>query len=121
MYITDILNSKSKFICLRTIVAFGEPIHLRRIANLSGLQVRSIQLALRSLEELNVLKTRKNKNRIEYFMNTKSPLVSRLSHLLENPDLTEVRNGDGYKFKFSSSLKFIDETKHLMHSLKAPQ
>jgi hypothetical protein len=118
MNITDIINSKSKVVCLQIIAGYSEPIHLRRIVNLSGLQPRSIQLALHSLKELRVLKTRKNKNRIEYSLNTNSMDVSRLLPVIENLNAFQKNTTPDYKEQFLASIQFIDQARCLLNNIK---
>lgn len=119
MHYINILNNKSKVICLNIIHRHLEPIHLRRIVNFSSLQPRSVQLALASLKKSKIILSRKNKNRIEYYLNKNYQNLNQL--LMISNDLTKAydQNKNEYSQVFHNSIKFIIETKDLISQLKS--
>lgn len=115
----DIINNKSKIICLRIIVTYSAPIHLRRIVNLSKLQPRSVQLALTSLKKSKVLLSRKNKNRVEYFINKNFINLDLLLSIINNLAVFENRINNNLSSMFENSIKFIHETNSLVSKMKS--
>ena len=114
-----ILNNKSKVICLNIIHRHSEPIHLRRIVNFSSLQPRSVQLALASLKKSKIILSRKNKNRIEYYLNENYQNLNQLLSISKDLTSSYVENKNENSKLFHNSINFIIETKDLISQLKS--
>lgn len=74
MEISELFTSSAKYKILGVLSSRRSPIHLRAIAEISGVQIRSAQLAIRSLNDDKILRMTREGNRTLYTLNQKSEL-----------------------------------------------
>ncbi len=82
--LSQLLTSKTRAELLRLLFNGNEAEHyLRGLEKLTGIQVRSIQKEVKNLMELDLLKSRKDGNRIYYSANSHHPLYPDLVSIVE--------------------------------------
>ncbi len=81
MSLADIFSSKSKFKIVAALSIRSTPIHLRALSELLGVPLRSVQLAVASLEELQVISRSSEMNQVSFVINRDNPYFSQLREL----------------------------------------
>lgn len=76
MELSDLFSSSSKYRILRTLCNRETPTHLRALAELSNVQIRSAQIAVESLLKTNVITKHKKANRVMLSLNKQSKFSS---------------------------------------------
>lgn len=113
-------SSKAKSQVLEILYYHSEPIHLRLIHKLSDLSIHAIDLAVKELEALGVLKTSLYKNKKEYLLNTKHKDYQLLHTVLRA--VKEFNNSlriKTYNRKAKTTLEFINDASKLIKAGKA--
>ena len=84
---SDIFSSRSKYKILRILSLRSTAIHLRALSEITGLQVRSVQVALKGLEAKEVVTSTWEGNKKMYSINQMSLYESQLiRHFTEERD-----------------------------------
>lgn len=82
--LAEILSSDSRAEIFRLLFSGeGKELYLREIERLSGKSIRSIQQEIKHLEEIDLVKSRKDGNRIYYKANTENPIYTDLVSIVE--------------------------------------
>lgn len=64
--IVDILSSRARILCLKVLVEAGDGLTLREIESLSGLQIGSVQQAIRGLSKDRIVRLSKTQKRYSF-------------------------------------------------------
>lgn len=118
MNIEQLISSQAKLLCLKVMLSFQEPIHLRRIVNLTGLQVRSVQLALNFFKSIKLVKQSSRANKIEYQFNKTSANFFLIESFFKELNSTEIKMRSSSYTNFIASVTFIEDSKELFNSIK---
>lgn len=71
--IVDILSSRARILCLKVLVEFGDGLTLREIESLSGLQIGSVQQAIRGLVKDRIVRMSKSQKRYYFSLSVHEP------------------------------------------------
>ena len=117
---SNYFSSKSKSQVLEILYYHSEPIHLRLIHKLSNLSIHAVDLAVKELEELKILKTSTTKNKKEYLLNTKHqdfPLIHTVLKAIK--EFQNEKRSNSYTSKAKATLAFINDASKLITVGKA--
>ena len=110
MDLSYLFSSKSKYKILRVLCKRTLPIHLRALAELADIQVRSAQLALESLLKEEVITKTKEANRVNFFLN---PYNNYTVYLCEHFADEEKRKISARAEKYTYTAKTLEKVHEL--------
>jgi DNA-binding transcriptional regulator GbsR (MarR family) len=117
---SNYFSSKSKSQVLEILYYHSQPIHLRLIHKLSDLSIHAVDLAVKELEELKILKTTQIKNKKEYLLNTTHRDYQLIHTILKAiKEFQNSKRSKSYHSKAKATLSFINDASNLIKSGKA--
>lgn len=112
-------SSKSKSQILEILYHHSQPIHLRLIHKLSDLSIHTIDLALKELLELKIIKKSKIKEKNGFSLNLKHKDFDLVHTVLKNLKEFQIKKrSSSYTDKAIFTLNFIEDALTLIKSVK---
>lgn len=113
-------SSKSKSQILEILYHHSQPIHLRLIHKLSDLSIHTIDLALKELLELKIIRQSKVKEKNGFSLNLKHQDFDLVNAVLKTLKEFQIKKrSKSYSDKAIFTLNFIDDALTLIRSAKA--
>lgn len=119
MLLEHVFTTSARTSLLSVLFRLNAPIGLRRLVEISGVALRSAQLALEQLEEEHLVISMKCANRREFAVNREHSIHSMLKAVfdIERADRLHRRT-DSYQAKAQSVLKFANDAVKLFSKTK---
>ncbi len=115
--LVDVFSSKAKFKLLSTLYTLKSGANLRFLSELSQINLRSAQLALKHLKQNNLVRVKTRANETHYTLNSTHDLYEPLTAVfdaLRAYELKQTRNI--CKQKADTVFEFIDQTQNLVRT-----
>lgn len=116
---SDILTSKARFRTLQVLYEHNTPLPLRHISYLNALPIRSAELALHGLHDLQLVYKVKKNHYSFYFLNRSHPAYSVLSILFGLIQKEKIhQKSKNYTSKAPSTLSFMSSSLEIIQNAK---
>lgn len=113
--ISKILSSRARFRILEVLCSFRSPLPLRHLEALTGLAIRSIQVAAAGLEEEGVILAQRRARSVRYFFNNRHPAFSVIQEVFAVTTRNQIlRRSARYHRAAQASLRFSTEAQMLL-------
>lgn len=119
MLLEHIFTTSARTILLSVLFRLNAPIGLRRLVEISGVALRSAQMALEQLEEEHIITSVRSANRREFAVNRNHSVYSMLKNVFEIERIDMLRRRtDSYQAKAQSVLRFANEAVKLFSKIQ---
>ncbi|MCC6953962.1 MAG: hypothetical protein IT290_07580 [Deltaproteobacteria bacterium] len=112
----EIFSSSAKVALIETLYHHDRGLSLRELSELSGVQIRSAQLAVESLREHKIVRTRREKNRVIVSPRKEQDVWTLLSAICRELEAFKIRERAAQYESAAPILKFISSGRALVDS-----
>ncbi len=114
-----VLSSAAKFKVVGLLCERSSPLPLRHVSYLTGLPVRSVELAVASLYKQEVVRRRRSSRQVQFSINDQHPLTPLLREIFALVREHENAQRTNLDAKARSVLSFVDSANDLFLKVKS--
>lgn len=113
----EIFSSSAKVALIETLHHHPRGLSLRELSEISGVQIRSAQLAVESLRDQKIVRTRRTKNRVIVSPRKEQDVWTLLSAICRELEAFKLRERAAHYESAAPILRFISSGRSLINSV----